>query len=175
MGRVGHIPCTGYGEEPELLLVSVNVNKLSDMLLSSTSGGGLTMGTIALSFLMGPALSWFEPRLFNSSPPTWVNNWDLFHAELESNFSPFDPVRETEAKIETLVMAEGSHSMTYFVEFNCLAPRIQWSDHALLQQAYKGLACCIKNEMVHHNWPITLLDLRNSVGEVWSQTDWNPV
>ena len=27
-----------------------------------------------LSFLMGPALSWFEPGLFDPSPPTWVNN-----------------------------------------------------------------------------------------------------
>ena len=46
MGRVGRIPHIGYGEGPESLSVSVNVKKLSDMLLSSTSGGGLTMGTI---------------------------------------------------------------------------------------------------------------------------------
>ena len=50
----------------------------------------------------------------------WVNNWDLFQTELESNFSPFDLIREVEAEIEILVMAEGSCSMTYFVEFNCL-------------------------------------------------------
>ena len=71
--------------------------------------------------------------------------------ELETNFSPFDPVGEAEAKIETLVMAEGSRSAIYFVEFNCLASCIQWDNHALLRQAYKGLAHCIKNEMVHHD------------------------
>ena len=49
--------------------------------------------------------------------------------------------------------------MIYFVEFNCLASRIQWDNHALFRQAYKGLARCIKNEMVHHNRPLTLLDL----------------
>ena len=53
--------------------------------------------------------------------------------------------------------------MTYFIEFNCLVSHIQWGDHALLQQAYKGLARCIKNEMVHHDWPITFLDLRKLV------------
>ena len=64
-----------------------------------------------------------------------------------------------EAEIETLVMAEGSCSRNYFMEFNHLASRIQWDDHALFRQAYKGLAHCIKNEMVHHNRPVTLLDL----------------
>ena len=83
----------------------------------------------------------------------------FFHTELESNFGPFNPVREAEAKIKTLVMAEGSRSVTYFVEFNRLASRIQWGDHALLRQAYKGLARHIKNEMVHHDWPVTLRDL----------------
>ena len=83
--------------------------------------------------------------------------------ELETNFSPFDLVREAKAEIETLVMAEGSHSVIYFMEFNRLASCIHWDDHALLQQAYKGLAHHIKNEMVHHDWPVTLLDLRKLV------------
>ena len=85
-----------------------------------------------LSYLMGPALSWFKPGLFNPSPPAWVHNWDLFRTELESNFGPFDPVGEAEAEIETLVMAEGSHSTMYFMEFNHLASHIQWGNHALL-------------------------------------------
>ena len=78
----------------------------------------------ALSYLTGPPLGWFKPGLFALSPPAWVHNWDLFRAELESNFSPFDPVGDAEAEIETLVMAEGSRTTTYFVEFNRLASRI---------------------------------------------------
>ena len=85
------------------------------------------------------------------------------HTELESNFGPFDLVGEAEAKIETLVMAKGSCSTMYFMEFNCLVSHIQWGDHALLQQAYKGLAHCIKNEMVHHDQPITLWDLHKLI------------
>ena len=82
--------------------------------------------------------------LFNLALSALVNDWDLFHMELETNFSPFNPVGEAEAEIETLVMAEGSNSVIYFAEFNCLASHIQWDDHALLQKAYKGLACRIK-------------------------------
>ena len=126
-----------------------------------------------LSFLMGPALSWFEPRLFDPSLPTWVHHWDLFCTELESNFGPFNPVGEAEAEIETLVMAKGACSTMYFMEFNHLVSHIQWGDHALFQQAYKGLARCIKNEMVHHNRPATLLDLHKLVQAInyhyWEQ------
>ena len=53
--------------------------------------------------------------------------------------------------------------MIYFVEFNHLASRIQWDDHALFRQAYKGLARRIKNKMVHHDRPVMLLDLRKLV------------
>ena len=42
--------------------------------------------------------------------------------ELEANFGLFDLVREAKAKIETLVMAEGSRSVIYFMEFN----RLSW-------------------------------------------------
>ena len=130
---------------------------------ANTFSSGRAKVTYALSFLTGPALSWFEPTLFDPSPPTWVNNWDLFHTELESNFGLFDPVGEAKAEIKMLVMAEGSCSTMYFVEFNCLVSCIQWDDHTLLQQAYKGLAHHIKNEMVHHDWPVTLLDLHKLV------------
>ena len=99
--------------------------------------------------------------LFDPSPPAWVNDWDT---ELETNFGPFNPVGEAKAKIETLVMLEGSHSqLTLWRLLNCLVSHIQWDDHALLQQAYKGLARHIKNEMVHHDQPITLLDLQKLI------------
>ena len=138
----------------------LDTNKLQDFILqcslhfqdhANAFSSGRAKVTYALSFLMGPALGWFKPMLFDPALPTWVNNWDLFHMELETNLGPFDPVREAKAKIEMLVMAEGSHSTTYFIEFNHLAPHIQWDNHTLLWQAYKGLVYHIKNEMVHHD------------------------
>ena len=41
-----------------------------------------------------------------------------------------------------------------------LAACVQWGEAALLQQAYNGLAKCIKNDMVHHDKPTTLSGLR---------------
>ena len=113
--------------------------------------------TYALSFLTGSALGWFEPAPFEGLSPPWISDWDLFHHELETNFGPFNPVGEAEANIEILTMPEASRASTYFMEFNWLASQIQWDDHALMHQAYKGLARHVKNKMVHHDKPITLL------------------
>src|SRR6266481_4327015 len=108
----------------------------------------------ALSFLMGPALGWFKPMLFNQEEePPWLSDWPLFWNELSANFRSFDPVGEAEAEIEGLSMPENSWATLYFIEFNHLAARLQWGDSALLQQAYKGLAWCVKNEMVHREKP----------------------
>jgi len=116
--------------------------------------------TYALSFLTGSALGWFEPALFKGLTPPWISDWNLFHHELETNFGPFDLVGEAE---EILTMPKASQASTYFVEFNRLASHIQWDDHALICQAYKGLAQRIKIEMVHHDKPLTLLDLQKLV------------
>jgi len=94
--------------------------------------------TYALSFLTGSALGWFEPALFEGLTPPWISDWDMFRHKLEMNFGPFDPVGEAEADIEILTMPEASRASTYFVEFNRLTSRLQWDDHALMHQAYKG-------------------------------------
>ena len=144
-------PDTFDGSDANKLRVFILQCSLHFQDRTNAFSSGKAKVTFALSFLTGPALGWFKPMLFGLAPPAWVDNWDIFHMELESNFSLFDLVREAEAEIETLVMAEGSRSVIYFMEFNRLASHIQWDDHALLWQAYKGLACHIKNEMVHHD------------------------
>src|SRR5882724_10441766 len=40
----------------------------------------------ALSYLKGIALDCFEPTLLGSNPPEWLSKFDLFVAELKSNF-----------------------------------------------------------------------------------------
>ena len=142
-------PDTFDGSDANKLRVFILQCSLHFQDCANAFSSGRAKVTYALSFLTGPALGWFEPTLFSPAPPAWADNWDLFHTELEANFGPFDPVGGAEADIETLVMAEGSCSVIYFMEFNCLAS--QWDDHALFRQAYKGLACHIKNEMVHHD------------------------
>ena len=44
-----------------------------------------------------------------------------------------------------------------------LSSRVYWGEAALLRQAYNGLAKRIKNEMVHHDKPMTLSGLRRLV------------
>ena len=53
--------------------------------------------------------------------------------------------------------------MKYFIKFTQLSSRVYWGKAALLRQAYNGLAKQIKNEMVHHDKPMTLSGLRKLV------------
>src|SRR5882724_10286364 len=57
-----------------------------------------------------------------------------------------------------------SHQATkYFIKFQQLAARVQWGDAALHRQAYNRLAKHIKDNMVHHEKPNTLVGLRKLV------------
>ena len=56
-------------------------------------------------------------------------------------------------------MQENHQAMKYFIKFMQLAARIQWGEAALLCQAYNGLMKHIKNDMAHHDKPMTLLGL----------------
>ena len=80
------------------------------------------------------AMQGLETQVHSGGCPTSTKQtWVVSPKEVgPSKGRPFDPVGEAEAELETLVMAEGSRSMMYFVEFNCLVSRIQWGDHALL-------------------------------------------
>ena len=57
-------------------------------------------------------------------------------------------------------MQENHQATKYFIKFTQLSSRVYWGEAALLQQAYNGLAKWIKNEMVHHEKPMTLSGLR---------------
>jgi len=57
-------------------------------------------------------------------------------------------------------MHENHQATKYFIKFQQLTTRVRWGDAALHRQAYNGLAKCIKNNMVHHGKPNTLVGLR---------------
>ena len=106
-----------------------------------------------LSYLKGPALNCFEPRLLEPYEPPWLSDYDLFVSELETNFVSYDPVSEAEAELEGLCMQENHQAVKYFIKFMQLASHVQWGEAALLCQAYHGLARHIKDNMVHHEKP----------------------
>jgi len=56
-------------------------------------------------------------------------------------------------------MHETHQAMKCFIKFQQLTSHVRWGDAALCWQAYNGLAKCIKNDMVHHAKPNTLIGL----------------
>jgi len=56
-------------------------------------------------------------------------------------------------------MHKNHQATKYFIKFQQLATHVRWGDAALHRQAYNGLVKCIKNDMVHHGKPNTLIGL----------------
>ncbi|KAG6326829.1 hypothetical protein ID866_12260, partial [Astraeus odoratus] len=80
--------------------------------------------TFAQSYLKGMALEWFKPDLLSSSDqedhPLWMDDWKEFVIELQSTFSPHNPVADAENQLDHLQMKDGQHINKYVVEFNRL-------------------------------------------------------
>jgi hypothetical protein len=71
-----------------------------------------------LSYLDGPAMSWFEPGLMDlTNSAHWM--WDLkvFINELEVNLGPHNLIRDAESSLTNLTMGEDSCIVKYNVEF----------------------------------------------------------
>ena len=71
-------PDTFNGSDANKLQVFILQCSLHFQDCANAFSSGRAKVTYALSFLTGPALSWFEPTLFSPALPAWANNWDLF-------------------------------------------------------------------------------------------------
>lgn len=103
--------------------------------------------SFALSYLKGTALDWFEPAIMRGEDPEWIDDWDIFVEELQSNFGVFDPEGDAESKLQTLTMRDDKPCAKYLAEFNRLASRVQWSESALCFLLYKGLPARLKDKI----------------------------
>ena len=117
--------------------------------------------TFAQSYLKGIALEWFELDLLNSGNPQacpiWMDNYQQFIQELQSNFGPHDPVGDAEHQLDNLSMKDGQKINKYVVEFNRLAGQVHgWGDGALRHVFYSGLPDRIKDEISRVGKPCTL-------------------
>ena len=117
--------------------------------------------TFAQSYLKGMALEWFEPDLLDTSDPAnhlcWMDNWIAFVAELQSTFSPHNPVADAEHQLDHLQMKDGHRVMRYIVDFNRLASQVQgYGDGALQHYFYTGLPDQIKDKLSRIGKPWTL-------------------
>ncbi|KIN96356.1 hypothetical protein M404DRAFT_33327 [Pisolithus tinctorius Marx 270] len=77
------------------------------------------------SYLKGMALEWFELDLLGlDNPddwPLWMDSWREFILELQTTFSPHNPVADAESQLDHLHMKESQHINKYIVDFNQLA------------------------------------------------------
>ncbi|KAG6328089.1 hypothetical protein ID866_11000, partial [Astraeus odoratus] len=102
------------------------------------------------SYLKGMALKWFKLDLLSSgnprSCPLWMDDWTEFVIELQSTFSPHNPVANAENQLDHLQMKDNQCINKYVVEFNQLASKVRgYGNGALHHQFYSGLPDHIKD------------------------------
>ncbi|KAG6327988.1 hypothetical protein ID866_11101 [Astraeus odoratus] len=116
------------------------------------------------SYLKGMALEWFKPDLLSSgnpgSHPLWMDDWTEFVIELQSTFSPHNPVADAENQLDHLQMKENQCIKKYMVKFNQLASQVRgYGNGTLHHQFYSGLPDCIKDEICCVGKPCNLDNL----------------
>src|SRR5882724_2313819 len=116
-----------------------------------------------LTYLKGIALDCLEPTLLDPIDPVWLSDFKLFIEELKTKFGTFNPKGKTKAELKQLHMQENHQATKYFIKFQQLAIQVKWDDAALHHQVYNGLTKCIKNDMVHHSKPKSLVGLHGHV------------
>ncbi|KAG6327899.1 hypothetical protein ID866_11190 [Astraeus odoratus] len=123
------------------------------------------------SYFKGMALEWFELDLLSSSNPRshplWMDNWTEFIIELQSTFSPHNPVADAENQLNHLQLKENQQINKYMVEFNQLTSQVSgYGNGAFHHQFYSGLPNCIKDEICHVGKPHNLDDLHYLAQEI---------
>jgi hypothetical protein len=115
----------------------------------------LTLGIL----LDGYAREWYAP--FSEYPDQFseiLRSWNTFRAHFLRTFSEADPVAKADAEIRKL--AQGSKPiLEYSIEFRRHAASLNWGQQALMSEFLRGLNRNMKNLLVHHDRPTTLLDL----------------
>jgi Retrotransposon gag protein len=142
---------------------------------------GATKVQYAISYLSGPALQYFEPAILGEiiPEPIWLQDWDSFRVELETNFGPFDNAAQAEIELEKIIMKEHHKAARYFIEFARASTRTQWNDAALRHFAYRGLAKRIKDDLLHFPRYKSLAELRNFALEIdsryWERKEYDSI
>ena len=117
--------------------------------------------TYTQSYLKGMALEWFKPDLLRFADPDarpyWMSDWQEFVIELQTTFSPRDPVADAEHQLDHLHMKDTHRINRYVVDFNRIASQIRgYGDGALWHHFYTGLPDRIKDEISCISKPKTL-------------------
>src|SRR5437660_1590769 len=117
------------------------------------------------------ALEWFKSDLLSSedpdSYPLWMDDWWEFIIELQSTFSPHNPVADAENQLDNLHIKDNHHINKYVVDFNRLAAQVRsYGEGTLHHHFYISLSDCIKDEICCVSKPGTLNELHHLTHEV---------
>ena len=169
-GNVGRIrePEPFTGKDPKKLKTFLLQCRLYFRGLSDFEDGSKRV-TFALSYLRDIAQEWFEPGLsgLTDDYPEWLDDWDLFVAELKTNFGPFDESADIKHELSHLRMKDNQRISDYLVHFNSLAVRCLWGDSALRYRFYEGLLTRLKDEICKGDGkPNTLPELKKKAQNI---------
>ena len=120
------------------------------------------------------ALEWFEPDLLGMDDPNacplWMTSWHEFIIELQTTFSPHNPVANAEHQLNHLHMKVTHHVNRYVVDFNQIVSQVRgYSDGTLRHHFYSGLPDRIKDKISHISKPRTLDNLHAVTQEIDTQ------
>ena len=127
--------------------------------------------TFTQSYLKGMALEWFKPDLLGMDDPDayplWMNSWCEFIIELQTIFSPHDPVANAKHQLDHLCMKDTHHVNHYVIDFNSIVSQVWgYSNGALHHHFYSGLPDQIKDKISRISKPHTLNGLHAITQEI---------
>src|SRR5882724_4176708 len=104
--------------------------------------------TYAASYLTDIVMLWWQPHLITQPEPSICSNWSEFVAELNNLFGQPDIAQASECALRALKMQDYQHVNKYMIEFSKHATHTGWNDAALYGEFYRGLAECIKDQLL---------------------------
>ena len=126
-------PETFTSKDPKWLKPFLFQCKLYFWNLPETFWDNSTKVNFALSYLRDVAQEWFEPGISGELDEIldWIDNWNFFVDELQTNFGPFDKVGDVEHELVNLRMKSNQQISEYLVQFKSLSSQCQWGEPAL--------------------------------------------
>src|SRR5882672_9261737 len=103
---------------------------------------------------------WWQPNLVLDPEPSIHSNWSEFLEQLNIFFGQPDLAKASECALHALKMQDYQHVNKYMIEFSKHATHTGWNYVALYGEFYRGLAECIKDQLMLLEHPATFQQLK---------------
>jgi len=102
----------------------------------------------AVLYLSDIAMLWWQPILVTFPELSIRNDWGEFVDQLNTYFRQPNLAQASERTLCTLKMQDYQHVNKYMIKFSEHATHTGWNDAALYGEFYRGLAECIKDQLL---------------------------